>query len=68
MFTDPSEVLALQARVHELEAALDAHGKAVNELTALYESQTAYLERNITSWCNTPFATRIAELEMWLGI
>ena len=68
MFTNPSDVLALQAHIHELEAALDARGKALSELTALYESQAAYLERNIASWCNTPFAARIAELELRLGI
>ena len=68
MVSNPSDVLTLQARIHELEAALDARGKASSELTALYESQTVYLGRNITSWCNTPFATRIAELELRLGI
>ena len=68
MFANPSNVLTLQVRIHELEAALDARGKALSELTALYESQAVYLERNIASWCNTPFATRIAELELWLGI
>jgi hypothetical protein len=68
MVTNPSDVLALQAHIHELEAALDARGKALSELTALYESQAVYLERNITSWCATPFAARITELELRLGI
>jgi len=68
MFANPSNVLTLQVRIHELEAALDARGKALSELTALYESQAVYLERNIASWCNTPFAARIAELELRLGI
>ncbi len=68
MIANSSEVPALQARIHELEAALDARGKALSELTALYKSQAVYLERNIGSWCNTPFAARIAELELRLGI
>jgi uncharacterized coiled-coil protein SlyX len=68
MSTDLSDVPTLQARIHELEAALDARAKALSELTALYESQDVYLERSITSWCNTPFAARIAELETRLGI
>ena len=62
------EIALLQARVAELEAQLSAREQAARELTALYDAQAAYLERHITSWCFAPFAPRIAELEMLLGI
>ena len=64
MFTNPTEIMALMERVRELEATLDVRENALGELTALYESQAVYLERNVASWCKTPFAHRIYELEM----
>lgn len=57
------EITLLRARVAELEAQLLAREQAARELTALYDAQAAYLERHVTSWCFTPFALRIAELE-----
>ncbi len=38
------------------------------QLNLLYEGQQAYMERHAwVSWCDTPFARRIAEIERELG-
>ncbi len=63
-----NEIALLRARIAELEAQISTREQALCELTALYDAQSAYLDRHLTSWCNTPFARRIAELEVQLGI
>jgi len=63
-----SDVVALQARVRALEAQVSERQQVERELLGLYDAQSAYLDRQVVSWCQTPFAARIAELEAQLGI
>jgi hypothetical protein len=65
--SDPVSVTRLQIRILDLEAQLSEREQAQQELTSLYDAQSAYLDRHLVSWCQTPFARRIAELEAELG-
>ena len=59
---------ALRERVRVLEAEVAQRDPIRSELNHLYDAQSAYLDRHLTSWCATPFAARIAELEAQLGL
>ncbi len=59
---------ALQARIRALESLALAREQARRELMALYEAQSAYLDQQLVSWSQTPFARRIAELEAELCV
>ncbi len=62
------ETVLAQARA-TLEKIEACRRSCQAELTQLYESQSAYMQRHqFTSWRDTPFAKRIAELELELGL
>ncbi len=63
-----TSVDALQARIRALESLVSAREQARRELMTLYEAQSAYLDQQLVSWSQTPFARRIAELEAELGV
>lgn len=68
MSSTQNVVAVLEERIRELEAQMSERAQAERELRELYDAQSAYLDRHLVSWCDTPFARRIAELEAQLGI
>jgi len=67
MPTRVNEITALRGRVKVLEQQLLECQGADAELQSLYWSQEVFMQVHKVSWCDTPFAGRIKDLEEELG-